>query len=125
MQRRHAHQHVHARDKDAVTIQEHHIVEEKRAVGDIVTATIDGQVVSWTNEYAGPSAVPTPVAGAGSPAVQMAAPASSYVALSAQPSINAGSGNWGRQAYYNATSQTASGLVFLNHMGGQGSGVFD
>lgn len=127
MQRRHGHQHFHARDKEVVAIQENHIVEEKRTVGDIVTAMIDGQVVSWTNEYAGPSTTPATAAGAGSPAVQMAAPAySSFsVAPSAQPSVNAGSGNWGRQAYYNATSQTASGLVFLNHMGGQGSGVFD
>ena len=28
----------------------------ERAVGDVVTATIDGQVVQWVNEYAGPSA---------------------------------------------------------------------
>lgn len=129
MQRRHGHQHFHARYKEIAEIQENHIVEEKRGVGDIVTATINGQVVSWTNQYAGPSTAPTPAAGAeagaGSPANQVAAPASSYVAPSAQPSINAGSGNWGRQAYYNATSQTATGLVFLNHMGGQGSGVFD
>jgi Putative TOS1-like glycosyl hydrolase (DUF2401) len=100
-------------------------VEEKRGVGDMVTATIDGQVVSWTNSYAGPSTAPTPAAELESPADQVAAPVSSYVAPSAQPSINAGSGNWCRQAYYNATSQTAAGLVFLNHMGGQGSGVFD
>ena len=39
--------------------------------------------------------------------------------------MNAGSGNWGRQAYYNAAQATAHGLVFLNHHGGQGSGVFD
>ena len=125
MQRRHGHQHFHARDKGIVGIQENHVVEEKRGFGDMVTATINGQVVSWTNQYAGPSTAPTPVAGAGFPAAQVAAPASSYVAPSAQPSINAGSGNWARQAYYEATNQTASGLVFLNHMGGQGSGVFD
>ena len=35
-----------------------------RAIGAMVTATIDGEAVSWTNEYAGPGAV-TPVAGAG------------------------------------------------------------
>jgi hypothetical protein len=90
----------------------------------MVTATIDGQVVSWTNLYAGPSTAPTTVAGADSP-VDRVAPLASYAAPSAQPSINAASGNWVRQAYYNATSQTAAGLVFLNHMGGQGSGVFD
>ncbi|KAK6379761.1 target of Sbf [Exophiala oligosperma] len=36
-----------------------------------------------------------------------------------------GSGTWTRQAYYDAESGTASGLVFLNHFGGTGSGVFD
>lgn len=30
----------------------------ERAVGDVVTATIDGQVVQWVNEYAGPAAQP-------------------------------------------------------------------
>jgi hypothetical protein len=30
-----------------------------------------------------------------------------------------------RTAYYDAESQVAQGLVFMNHMGGQGSGVFD
>lgn len=30
----------------------------KRAVGDLVFATIDGQLVSWTNVYAGPTGVP-------------------------------------------------------------------
>ena len=39
--------------------------------------------------------------------------------------MNAGDGQWGRQAYYNAEQQTAEGLTFLNNMGGQGSGVFD
>lgn len=35
------------------------------------------------------------------------------------------SGSWARQAYYDAEKQTAQGLVFMNHRGGQGSGVFD
>ena len=39
--------------------------------------------------------------------------------------MNAGSGNWGRQTYYNAEQGTSDGLVFLNYHGGQGSGVFD
>lgn len=33
-----------------------HKPKGKRAVGDIVTATIDGQIVHWTNSYAGPGA---------------------------------------------------------------------
>jgi len=34
-------------------------------------------------------------------------------------------GSWVRKAYYDATSQTVEGLVFMNHRGGQGSGVWD
>ena len=133
MQRRHGHQHFHARDKSVVEIRENHIIEEKRGVGDIVTATIDGHVVSWTNEYAGSGTAPTSAAGTGPPengvapsALNAVPPPAPPAALaSAQPSINAGSGDWGRQAYYDAASQAADGLVFLNHNGGQGSGVFD
>jgi hypothetical protein len=121
MQRRHGHQYFHARDREVVEIQETHVVEEKRAVGDIVEATIDGEVVSWTNAYAGPGTAFTSVVGAGYPA----GPSAAYSAPFSQPSMNAGSGNWSRHAYYNANAQTADGLVFLNHNGGQGSGVFD
>ena len=39
--------------------------------------------------------------------------------------VKAGLGGWGRQAYYNAEQGSADGLVFLNHHGGEGSGVFD
>jgi hypothetical protein len=124
MQRRHGHQHSHARDRDLIEIQESHIVEEKRAVGDIVKATIDGQVVSWTNGYAGPGIAFTSVVGAGYPADRVV-PSAAYSAPSSQPSMNAELGNWSRHTYYNANTQTADGLVFLNHNGGQGSGVFD
>lgn len=34
-------------------------------------------------------------------------------------------GSWVRKAYYDSASQTAEGLVFMNHRGGQGSGVWD
>jgi hypothetical protein len=105
-------------------MQETHDVKEKRAVGDVVKATIDGQVVSWTNGYTGPGTSFTSVTGAGYP-VDGVAPSTAYSAPSSQPSMNAGLGSWGRHAYYNANTQTADGLVFLNHNGGQGSGVFD
>jgi hypothetical protein len=124
MQRRHGRQHFHARDREIVEMQETHVIEEKRAVGDIVKATIDGQVVSWTNAYAGLGTAFTSVTGAGYPA-DGEAPSAAYSAPSSQPSMNVGLGNWGRHAYYNANAQTADGLVFLNHNGGQGSGVFD
>ena len=133
--RRHGHGHdeFHVRDKAIRTFQENHIIEEKRAVGDLVVATINGVAVSWTNEYAGPGAeatpapevASTPVAAPWDGSAGSGASSAVSVAESAIPSVNAGSGNWGRQAYYDAENQTADGLVFLNHNGGQGSGVFD
>ncbi|KAI1627659.1 putative TOS1-like glycosyl hydrolase-domain-containing protein [Exophiala viscosa] len=50
---------------------------------------------------------------------------SSSTASSAATTSSAGSGSWSRQAYYDAEAGTATGLVFLNHDGGEGSGVFD
>ena len=89
----------------------------------MVTATMDGQAVSWMNNWnCDPATTGAPSDSVESPA---AATTEAYTAPSAMPNINAGAGNWSRQAYYNAESQTAEGLVFLNHNGGQGSGVFD
>ncbi|KAI9732419.1 MAG: target of Sbf [Cirrosporium novae-zelandiae] len=112
--RRHRRHHGHAHGK-----------REAEPEPDMVTATIDGQVVSWVNTYFGPTSaseamgtiVPTTTA----------ATASSIVSAAESPAtfFDAGSGNWGRQAYYNAESGTASGLVFLNHFGGTESGVWD
>lgn len=93
----------------------------------MVTATINGAVESWMNNYecdpAGsvPTALPADGVSYGSGPAATAAAA----APSPMPSMNAGAGSWGRQAYYNAKNQTAEGIVFLNHNGGQGSGTFD
>ncbi|KAK5101344.1 target of Sbf [Lithohypha guttulata] len=107
-QRKHGHAHGH----------------QERAVGDIVTATINGDVVTWVNTFGGP---PTDSPAAATPAAEAAKVASQAPKPSptSAPKVNAGAGNWGRQAYYNAVEGTADGLVFLNNMGGQGSGVFD
>lgn len=109
-QRRHGHGHLH----------------QDRGVGDWVTATINGKVVSWINEDTGS---PTATSGSGSQTVSPSPSPSNITPASgskvAAPAINAGAGNWGRQAYYNAADGTADGLVFLNNHGGQGSGVFD
>lgn len=109
-----------------------------RALGDMVTATIDGKLASWTNEYAGPG-VATMVAGAGNTndsslkekeAIHTTRSASTAMGTSnaalivdsagTTPSTAQGStsGNWVRQAYYNAESGTAEGITFLNHFGG-------
>lgn len=56
------------------------------------------------------------------------ASASKTASASASASSSASmlsSGSYERVGYYDATSQTLDGLVFLNNRGGQGSGVFD
>lgn len=108
---------------------------QARAVGDWVTVVMEGQTVSWQNEWAGPAAAtPAPISSSvvvlsapvPSPSIQAPVPSASTAEKNPSvPAINAGAGNWGRQAYYNADTATADGLVFLNNMGGQGSGVFD
>lgn len=120
LQGNYMHQHLHH--------DESRHMEDKRGVGDWVTATINGQVVSWVNEYSGPGGAATPAPASSEDDGQRLDPASAtpaYSAPSAAASMDAGAGNWGRQAYYNAEQGTANGLVFLNHHGGEGSGVFD
>jgi hypothetical protein len=109
-----------------------HNVEER----NMVTAVINGQTVSWVNQYFGP-ATPAPASPAApaAPADTTCATASAHPAA-ASPSAASPSkeepgkgidstGAWTRIGYYNSKSQTNDGLVFLNNMGGQGSGVFD
>lgn len=137
----HGHSHLHhARDAAA---------KEKRALGDMVTAVINGQVVSWINEYDGgaastsaatsaasldastaPAATPAVYAPAessveSSAAAPSAASASTYSSSSSSYDDTSSTGGWTRQAYYDASAGTSDGLVFLNHEGGSGSGVFD
>lgn len=133
----HAHLH-HARDAAA---------KEKRGLGDMVTAVINGEVVSWANEYAGgaaatsaataaayaaPSAAstaeasaPAAYSSAGSSAAASAAASASAYSSSSSDDDSSSSNGWTRQAYYDASSGSSDGLVFLNHEGGSGSGVFD
>jgi hypothetical protein len=121
--RRHNHAAMHKRN------------EEKAKRADWVTATIDGQVVSWENNYFGE---PTPGAAApvaAAPVVPAAAPAAPTPGVAApvdaapvkakakaQVDPNAA---YQRIGYYDAASGTLDGLTFLGHTGGQGSGVWD
>jgi hypothetical protein len=108
----HAQKHAHA--------VAHRHAHTKRAVGEIVTATINGQAVSWTNEYDGlTTSTPTPEPPAYS------APPLPESSESATPDTPAPSGCWARNGYYDSASQTSQGIVFLNHNGGSGSGIFD
>jgi len=108
----------------SVTNHKHraHRVEE-RQVGATVTATIDGIVQSWINEYDGTPSEATSIPEVDSPS-GTEAPVSVSNGTDSSNATLVGNG-WGRNAFYHADNQTSEGLVFLNHFGGSGSGVFD
>ncbi|GAP84371.1 putative tos1 protein [Rosellinia necatrix] len=122
--KRHGHQHLH---------KKHHEQEEKRNVGDVVVATINGQAVSWINTWAGPTA--DAAADAAPAAVTSAAyPASSSTSKKPTTGNNVKTpadstsitGDFVRSAYYDAASGVADGLVFLANVGSPGvSGTWD
>lgn len=125
---RHGQQHVHHPKRD-------HALAD-RAVGDMVVATIDGQVVSWANNYAGPEASPNTAAAQPLPVAQTTlatsfgtpsqAPSATTTSGSSDPinplphagSSSGGSEKWVRQAYFNAEAGSSDGFTFLNHFGG-------
>lgn len=144
--RRHGHQQFHGHNKE-VREAEDHADEVKRGIGSLVTATeANGAVVTFTNQY-GAAATTKPTTTSTATVVAIAssiASSSSAAAASEQmgsvtpvaaSSISsssaatasgyASSDSWARQAYYSSDHGTADGLVFLNNMGGGGSGVFD
>ena len=130
------HQYLHDHHGKVRQVDESRLV--KRAVGDLVSATIDGKLVSWTNEYAGPGvATAAPVAEAvddvnasalgtdmtdDADLISQSSTLSSTTTTSTSSSSTltaaANSQSWTRQAYFNAASGTAEGLTFLNHLGG-------
>lgn len=146
-ERRHAHGHAHFHDRrdEPVQVEERDEVQvEERAVGDWVTATINGKVVSWQNTYTGATSAAVVAAAAATTTGRTTSTstrtttvasrtststvtATSAAASSAAPSSAApapASGAWTRSAYYSAEDGTADGLTFLNNMGGQGSGTW-
>ena len=134
------HQYLHNRRGGVEEVEETHL--SKRAVGDVVSATIDGQLVSWINVYAGPGvATDAPVPGGANDAsastsdmdttedTEMTSQGSTWSSStttstssssssSSTSTAPASNGGWARQAYFNAASGTAEGLTFLNHFGG-------
>ena len=113
-----------------------------------MTATIDGAVVTWVNEYTGEatsaaasSATPAAssvssvdlnvkIVGGASVAATSTISGSSPSSTgssdsSSSESSSSSTGGWSRGAYFSADDATTDGLVFLNHNGGSGSGVFD
>lgn len=130
------HQYLHDRHGKVKGVEESRL--SKRAVGDLVSATIDGQLVSWTNVYAGPGvATDAPVLGAiddtsastsdadttedtnttyqSSTLSSSTTTSTSSSSTSSAPATGEG---WTRQAYLNAASGAVEGLTFLNHFGG-------
>ena len=78
--RRHGHQHLHQQVRDLRAPE-----AVRRAVGDVVSAEIDGFEVSWTNVYAGPDAttsVPAPIAAV--PEMEHGTPLASANAISTE-----------------------------------------
>lgn len=115
----HGHRHIHAARR-----KERKEDNERRA--DWVTATINGKVVSWVNNWNGqaPATQAPPPAGAAAAAPTAAAPAPAPAPASKDKPAASGQ-DWDRTSYYNANTQQAENLVFLGNYGGQGSGVFD
>lgn len=119
--KRHGHQHLHKKQSE----------KEKRD-GDMVIATIDGQIVSWVNDYTGEAATTTTAAAAaatfvksGKTTTAAAAAASSSSSSSSSDNTTVADGDYERIGYYEASSGTADGITFLGNYGGQGSGVWD
>ena len=129
------HQYLHNRHGNVKEIQQDNLVN--RAAAELISATIDGQLASWTNMYTGPGpSLATDTAAAlvmmavsddsntSTPETTMEVDAqnptisSSSAALPSATSSQGRSGNWARQAYYNAASGTAEGITILNHFGG-------
>lgn len=136
----HVHNHAHA----------HAHVKEKRA--DVwVTATIDGKVVSWINDWNPAGAASSTVAVATSTNAAAAItttlatsyitsvaaakstsviPTSSAVAASSvapivKSNVVVGSGGWSQVSYYNSEAGSSTGCTFMGNHGGAGSGVWD
>ncbi|KAL8988327.1 MAG: hypothetical protein Q9177_002579 [Variospora cf. flavescens] len=55
----HALKHLHLHHPKRNHVLAERVVKEERAVGDIVTATVNGQVVHWINQYAGSQTSPS------------------------------------------------------------------
>lgn len=116
----HGHQHMHKAKK------------EKRA--EWITATINGDVVSWEKigNYGPKTDAPAAAAPTSAPNANAAAAAASPASTgtnSADFNVKMPEGtsgqDWDRIAYYNAENQTSENMVFMGNYGGQQSGVWD
>jgi hypothetical protein len=103
---------------------------------------MDGQVVSWVNDYNGGAATSTAAAAAQTtmatsvvaaatssvstiPVAATSAAAAVPVAENIAVNVGTGSGGWEQVGYYNSEAGTSTGLTFMGNHGGSGSGVWD
>lgn len=133
----HTHQHLHHGNEKHARLR--HKAMEQRDIENMVTATatFDGVVKTFSfPEVHGHAAPPTTLVSAIAPtttatetfeAINTPVTSSSLPAQSSSvQNVNAGTGAWTRDAYYNAEDGIMEGLVFLNHNGTSGiSGTFD
>lgn len=127
---RHGHAHFHKREEELRTeLQKREAAAEAgAALGDMVTAMINGKLESFPCTWAGcggaPSAPPAEHKPAAAKAAAYELPSPSADAAPSKPTApsepppsshkSSGSGSaWSRAAYYSAEKQTSSGLVFL------------
>jgi len=84
-QHRHNHGHAHFHEQHKAGRDVHDNVEaQKRAVGDLVFATIDGKLQSWTNTYNGLPSSATPSSSSDNGVVSAAAVVQSQSTISSQ-----------------------------------------
>ncbi|KAI9882779.1 MAG: hypothetical protein M1823_005477 [Watsoniomyces obsoletus] len=130
-QRRHGHHHFHKRTREVAEVQ-------KRGECGMATATINGEVKTWANDYncdkkAGATPAPSPASedkkkggeGKKDEGTKDDGKKDDDKKKPSEVDTSKLTGDWVRVAYYNAEKQTAEGLAFLGNHGGQGSGVFD
>ena len=103
-------------------------------MGDLVEVTLNGNLVSWTNDYAGPSETFDPMPSMArkyAPEKAPATPTSSshnhgaskianqpIQSYSADQKVAFIGNDWKREAFYNADDNISNGFTFLNHFGG-------
>lgn len=88
-------------------------------------AAAPGVQTTSATAYTEPSQVTTWIAPTTESSTVESSASASASASASSSSSNSGSGSWTEIASYNADSQSNSGLVFLNNLGGSLSGTFD